>query len=123
MNLQHRFVWSSAFPFNCSAHTCTHARGVSVEVHGQKTGWLRIAPSPTVLCEEQAGSAFRRQRFVARLSSGPSSFPTPRIPYIPGMILVLAFLSESYCFHQKALSCTSGRNALPWTRVSSQGHQ
>lgn len=98
-------------------HThCTRSEHIS---SWSEMKWRMISQVFTIVCTEEAPSAFRSQICGSSVlqcpfpASSSASFPSLWIPYIPDMILVLAFLFESYCFYQEFPSPLPGRKCSP----------
>jgi len=118
---KHWFVRSSGFLFNCSAYTSTYthtqSKGASSwsENKVASTAWVFTAVWPWH-SEMSCLSIYQRPFHI--FSFHPSLL---WVPYILGVILVLAFLFESYCFYQEFPSPLPGRTDPLQTSIWSQG--
>ena len=116
-------LWTSfliALP--TQAHMLTQSEGVSSWSENKVESATQVSTA-VWFSESEMSCLLVYQRPFHTFSFHTSSFPSPWIPYIPGVILVLVFHFESYCFYQEFPSPLPGRNDPPRTSVWSQGHR
>lgn len=117
---KHWFARSSGFLFNCSAYTSVHthtSEGASSWSENKVARTARVFIAAWFSHSEMSCLSIYQRPFHIF-----SFHPSLRwVPYILGVILVLAFLFESYCLYQEFPSPLPGRNDPLQTSVWSQG--